>query len=117
MKLIKKADIILVTIILLIVILIGLFKNSGEGRIAVIYVDGKEYSRVDLETAKDENIKIGNVHIYADNRKIGITQSDCPCKVCVNSKPISKGGSVIACVPNKIVIEVKNIEKFDGVTG
>lgn len=117
MKLIKKADIILVAIILLIVILIGLFKNSGEGRIAVIYVDGKEHSRVDLETAKDENIKIGNVHIYADNGEIGIIQSDCPCKVCVNSKFIKRSGSVIACVPNKVVIEVKSGESFDGVTG
>ena len=117
MKLIKKADLFLVAIILLIVILIGLFKNSEERCVAVIYVDGKEYSRVDLETAKDEIINIGNVCIYADNKEIGIIQSDCPCKVCVNAKPIKRSGSVIACVPNKIVIEVKDSEKFDGVTG
>ena len=117
MKFIKKADLFLAGIILLFAILTGLVKLSQNECQAVIYVDGKEYSRVNLETAKDEIINIGNVRIYADNREIGIIQSDCPCKVCVNAKPIKRSGSVIACVPNKIVIEVKDSEKFDGVTG
>ena len=118
MRLIKKADIILVLIILVLVIVVGFFKNTDDPCIAVIYVDGKEYMRVDLEEVNDQIIEFDNMLIYAHDGKIQINGADCPCGVCLNSEAIDKPGSVIACVPNKVVIEViKNDNYVDGVTG
>ncbi len=118
MKLIKKADIFLIAVILLAVLLMGLFTNTNEPCEAVIYLDGTEYMRLDLDMKEEKIINIGNVCIYAYNGKIQINHSDCPTGVCVNSGAVYKHGSVIACVPNKIVIEVrKNNNYVDGVTG
>lgn len=118
-NLLKKADIILVAVVLLIsLIFLLLLKSDGKG-VAVIYLEGKEHSRIDLSDTKTEQIiNIGNVCIRAYDGEIRVISSDCPDKVCVNSGAVSKNGSVIACVPNKIVIAVeKNNNYVDGVTG
>lgn len=118
MKLIKKADIILIAVILLVVLVLCFFKDGDAPCEAVIYVDGKEYMRVSLDGIDEKTIDIGNVRIYAYNGEIRFVGSDCPCGVCVNSEAIYKAGSVIACVPNKVVIEVRESNNYvDGVTG
>lgn len=49
--------------------------------------------------------------------KADITEADCPDKVCVKQKPISKAGESLVCLPNKIIITVVEGEEneLDGV--
>ncbi len=116
MKLIKKADIILIAVVLLLVLLWFLLTPETENTLAVITVDGKAYKTIDLKSAKGEEIQVGNMLIYADNGEIWVLHSDCPDKLCENTGKIKRAGQVIACVPNKVVITIKGVEA-DGVTG
>ena len=118
MKLIKKADIILAAIVILATIVIGFAKNTDAPCEAVIYLDGKEYMRVNLQEEKEQIIQIENMRICAHNGKIQVLASDCHDKTCINMGEAEKNGSMIACVPNKIVIRiVKSDDGVDGVTG
>ncbi len=118
-NLFKKADIILVSVILVLCLLFALLTKNEDGGIAIIYLDGKEHSRIDLRDTKTEQIiNVGNVCIRAYNGEIQVISSDCPDKVCVNSGAVGKSGSVIACVPNRVVIAVVKSDNYvDGVTG
>lgn len=50
--------------------------------------------------------------------KADMTEADCPDKLCVHQKAVSKNGESIICLPNKVVIEVKSSEQsaYDAVT-
>ncbi len=119
-RFIQIADIILIVSVLICAFLFMTSKNTNDPCVAIIYVDGQEYKRIDLEkNIEDQLIEIGNVKIYVSgDGTVKVNQSDCPDKVCMNGGAISKAGSTIACVPNKIVITiVKNNNYVDGVTG
>ncbi len=105
-------------ILVLCLIFTLLIKTEGDA-VAIIYLEGKEHSRIYLADTENEHIiNIGNVCIRAYNGEIQVISSDCPDKVCVNAGAVSKNGSVIACVPNRIVIAVKKDgDHIDGVTG
>ena len=36
-----------------------------------------------------------------------MTDADCPDKICVNQKAVSRPGETIVCLPNKVVVEVE----------
>ena len=35
-------------------------------------------------------------------------EANCPDEICVHHKPISKNGETIVCLPNKVVVVIKN---------
>ena len=47
----------------------------------------------------------------------GLTEADCPDKLCVHQKAISKNHEMIVCLPNKVVVEVTGSEEngFDSI--
>ena len=44
--------------------------------------------------------------------------ADCPDKLCVHQKAISKDGESIICLPNQVVVEIESSEssEYDAVT-
>lgn len=48
----------------------------------------------------------GTVRVEIADGCVRVLASDCPNHTCVNTGPVSTGGSVIACVPNGVVIRV-----------
>lgn len=80
---------------------------------ALVIVDGATYRRIPLvsgapretftvETAGGKNI------IAVENGAIAVIDADCPARVCVRQGPISRPGEVIACLPHRLLIEVRN---------
>lgn len=117
-QLLKTADIVLIFVILLFALLWIGSRCTNEPCEAVIYADGKEYMRIDLEDSKAQTIEVNNVHIYIQDGRIEINGSDCPDGLCMNFSPIYTPGSTVACVPNRVVITiVANKNYIDGVTG
>lgn len=52
------------------------------------------------------------------NGKADMSDADCPDKICVSHKPISKTGESIVCLPHKIVVEIiSNDSKKEEHTG
>jgi|LSQX01.1.fsa_nt_gb hypothetical protein len=110
MKLIKKADIILIVLIVIAVLSFVLFNYfSGENLTAVVRVKGEIIEKVNLEKQKEPlKIVTENVTILCENGEIWFQESDCKDKLCVNCGKLSKRGSTAICLPNKTVIIVED---------
>ncbi len=107
----NKNDIILVvTVILLALIaLIFFWFFTDEGSYVVISIDGAEVSRYPL----NENFKTdivsqdGKVNtLVIDSGKAYISYAECPDKICVAHRKISREGETIVCLPHKLVIGI-----------
>ena len=49
--------------------------------------------------------KTTNLLVIKDG-KADVTEADCPDKLCVHQKAISKTNETIVCLPNKVVVQV-----------
>ena len=104
-------DVVLVIGIILIG-LVSLFfinKETKVPRDVVITVDSDEYASVPLQEERVE-IKIeekGMVVVIANN-KVVVEESTCKDKTCVKHKPIVSEGQSIVCAPNKVIVEIKS---------
>ncbi len=111
----KKGDIALI-IIAVIVLAIWLFP-SQSGEVVKVYVDGELYTSLPLDTDNATLIKseYGENSLVIRDKKVYVTDADCPDKLCEKSK-ISKSGSSIVCLPNRLSIIIeggKKDEKID----
>ncbi len=105
---IKKADIVLFTTLLLIsvsLLLTFVFLPKQSGNTLVITQNGKEIERISL--SEDKTVFIGENKVIIKDSKVHMEYAVCPDKVCVNEGQISKVGEVIVCLPQKIILEVK----------
>lgn len=107
----KKGDIILICVCLLVGLLLFLIPRSGD-RITV-YASGKVYGSYSLLT--DSVLTVNGVEIHIENGKVFVSDSPCKDKVCIKSGKINRGS--IACLPQKVVIVVSKAKMPDGVTG
>lgn len=104
------------------VVIIGLLlyialAGSG-GTIALITLDGEEYERIDLAEVEEPydlviRTEYGTNIVHVSPGAIGVSEADCPDKVCVNTGSISGGGIPIACVPHRLMITIESGE-IDG---
>lgn len=81
---------------------------------AVVTVDGEIIRRVPLARESDEIFTVATPHgenrIAVSGGKIRVEDADCPAKICVKSGAISEIGEVIACLPHKLLIEIREIK-------
>lgn len=103
---------IICIIVILSVFLFLLFKILGhDGKTAVITIDSEVINTINLETEKDMILKLKgheNIIIEVKDGKIRVLSSDCPDKICVKRGFISKAGESIICLPNKLIIEIRD---------
>jgi hypothetical protein len=76
------------------------------GAQAVVYGDGKELQRIDLQKEGDIALPGGKMVLAVKNGTVRVKQSDCHRQTCVHAGPIGSTGETIVCVPNKMVIEI-----------
>lgn len=107
-----------VVIIILVIITIG---SSGfaiynsqknyKNKYVEIEVKGKLYKKLPLDNSKREQIKVvtdlGENVIEIENSKVRIIDADCKDKICIKDGAISKPGSVLVCLPHKVVVQIK----------
>ena len=101
----KKRDIFVAVIILLAALLVG-----GVGRVLEkpahylrITVNGDVYGIYDLK--EDQEISIGDTNLCRI-MEVRMEDADCPDQICVKTAEISRDGSTIVCLPNRVVLEV-----------
>jgi hypothetical protein len=75
---------------------------------AVIFRDGKEIQRINLQKNAEIPLPGGKMTIAVEKGKIRVKQSDCHRQTCIHSGWIHSPGEAIVCVPNKTVIEISN---------
>lgn len=104
----KKNDYILIAVIVIIAAALFLIfgKMWSENAATVkVTVDGKEQGIYSLSKNQEIEINGTNVLVIREG-KADMVEADCPDKVCVNQKPISKEGESLTCLPNKVIVTV-----------
>ena len=118
---IRKADIILAIIL----IILGLFisyisvSDNREGTSVTVTIDGKPYASYPL--AEDKVIEISEKNhinkITIKNGTVSMTFSDCTNQDCVLHSPIHRTGETIVCLPHKLVVEITGDDyEFDAIS-
>ena len=107
---IKKADIILLIVILAVGIPLAVLSlSSGTGGDKVkISLNGKVYGTYPLH--EDRVIEVSEDghtnHITIKDGQVSMSYSTCRNQVCVNTGAISKTKDSIVCLPNRVVVEI-----------
>ena len=87
-------------------LLAGLY--SREGSRVVIRVDKEVFGVYDLTVDKTVPVTgegFSNILVIRDG-KADMTEADCPDRICVKHRPVSRVGETIVCLPHKVVVEV-----------
>ena len=86
-------------------------------KIVEITVDGVLFGMYDLSEEQTIDIE-GTNFLTIQDGKAQMSKADCPDKICVRHKAISKDGESIICLPNKVVVSIRGGEeaKADAVT-
>lgn len=90
--------------------------GESERKIAVIYQNGTEIERIDLNSV-DEPYEIlieskngGKNRIKVEHGGISMISATCPDKVCIHTGVIRNGVLPIICAPNQLVIKMETKE-------
>lgn len=111
----RKNDIILIIFVLAVATLIWvgyLLAHKKPGGKVVITVDKEVYATYDL--GSDTEVVVidddGNItnHLVIKDGIADMISADCPDKLCVHQKAISGNGEMIVCLPNKVIVTVKD---------
>lgn len=115
-KLLKKykSDFILIGSILIIalIVLVIIVFTAKSGKTVKVIIDGKEKYAYNLNENKEEIIFTGKNNefqntVVIENGEVFIKSANCPDKICVSHRKISKKGQTIVCLPHKLVVEVE----------
>ena len=117
----KKNDIILIGGILVLALLayagMTLFQGvNTHNAEAVVLIDGVEYGSFPLDTDTVERIELpdGSYNVLEIKEgKADVTEASCPDGICVNHRAVSRQKQSITCLPNKLVVEIRNGEVSD----
>lgn len=81
---------------------------AAPPRTALIYQDGCLLYQIDLRENRTVTLPAGGVTVRVQDGAVRIIESDCPKQICVSTGAIREPGQVIACVPNKTLVEIKS---------
>jgi hypothetical protein len=83
---------------------------SDGGNYAVIMVDGKEHSRIDLKNAKPSEFTVttpwGYNTVEVGNNRVRIKAASCPDQICVKEGWIGRVNEMSVCMPNRVYIKI-----------
>lgn len=116
----RKGDILVLGLLLAAALLSWLIPhmtgNDTPGSEVVVFRDGNEIGRYSL--SEDDTIAVrgtddGYNLILISGAAVRVTDADCPDKLCVRQRSISKSGESIICLPHKLVITIDSPEESD----
>lgn len=117
----KKNDFKLIILVLIIAVAAFLIHNFMGGKTAgtvTVKIDGKLMGTYSLVENQEIQINGGTNILVIKDGEADMIEADCPDKLCVKQKSISKNKENIICLPNKVIVEVVSDEdsEFDAVT-
>ncbi len=108
---VKKADIILIALLLLAGIglwLLFSLPSAADGDTVVITVNGEETGRYPLGEDREIPIRQGDsVNVVAiENGAVRMAEANCSGHECIRQGRIAKNGGSIICLPHRVVAEI-----------
>lgn len=91
-------------------------RDSGAARTASIYQDGELLCTIDLShVAEPYTFTIeapggGYNTVRVEPGKIGISEADCPDKICQKTGMIDTSSYPISCLPHKLLIKISSAD-------
>lgn len=119
-----KKDIIVISGVLLTALLLWLvprFLNKDTPAVVRVIQNGQEIASYPLTEDRtvtvlyyDENYNL----LFISGGEASVSDADCPDKLCVRARSISRNGESIICLPHKLVIQIDSKEEseLDAVT-
>ena len=124
-KLFRKNDILFAAAVLVtaVVVYLAVYGIGGsEGVTVQVMKDGEVYAEYplyeDRKVLLDYGQQEGMNVLVIENGSAAVTEADCPDKLCVKQRAVSRDGESIVCLPHKLVITVVGGEEaeYDGFT-
>lgn len=107
---IKKGDVILSAIIVLVAVALLLFNifSGSDGKRVRVTVDGEVYAEFNLSDEHTETVKTknGTNVVKIEDGKVSVIDADCPDKYCVEHIAIASSSETIVCLPHRMVVEI-----------
>lgn len=116
----KKTDLILIFVVLVIFVSLAiLFNHKKGGNVATVTHNGTIVDTIDL--SKDANYRYefeeGYNIVLVDDGKVRVIESNCTNQNCVNQGFVENTNDAIICLPHKICVTViSNDVTYDAVT-
>ena len=110
----KKKDICLILVFLMIAGLIYLFTRNGEvGNQVRITLDGKEYGTYSLTENREIPVQseYGCNIVQIKDGMVFMKDADCPDKYCIHQGKTARKNKSIVCLPHKLMVEVVEASK------
>jgi hypothetical protein len=113
----KWADILLIVSLLTVSFFFITVSKVTNGTVLIQY-ENKIIGRYPLDANKKIvfNGALGKMEIEIKNGRVRMIESKCPLHLCVKQGWISSPSVPIVCVPNKIIVYIKNSAKQDLIT-
>ncbi|PID82461.1 MAG: hypothetical protein CSB16_01160 [Clostridiales bacterium] len=116
----RKNDLVVIFIILVIALFtygVFYFLSGSDAEYVVVKVDGEEIFNHPLNEDIEKKIltEYGENILVVKDKKVYIRSADCPNKICVNHRAVSKPFESIVCIPNKLVVEIRSDDGRQGV--
>ncbi len=104
----RPGDIIIIALLALASAGSFVFLRSEPGRSVEIYADGVLQGSFPLQSGRRISIDgpLGVTVAEIDQGRVRIVSSPCPNHLCMRMGSISRGGSTIVCVPNRIMLRI-----------
>jgi hypothetical protein len=108
----KRLDFLLITVYITVSVLIGyvlLWGPSDAPEGVEIKVDNQlvaEYTLPTKEPIEFETDELGHNIVVIDGYDVYMKESDCPDQICVQQGTITKAGTLLVCLPNKLTVEI-----------
>lgn len=120
---IKKNDIIFIIVVLCTVFFIAVIfyrKQEETGTQVLITVQGQLYGEYSLKENQEVPIVTDGITtnlLMIEDGKAKMAEADCPDKLCVHQRAVSKKNETIVCLPNKVVVSIAGGEEseFDSI--
>ena len=106
----KKNDLILVLLVFAAagIFFSGhLFTSQKSAGVVEIQIDGKVVETLDLQKERAFKINGGTNTVQIENGKVKMAAANCPDQICVHQGFISTSLLPITCLPNRLVIRVR----------
>lgn len=107
-SLFRRADIIIILILLAVTALLFTIKENTKINQAVIITDGITVDTVIFSEISQPCTKSyeNGISVLIEKDGISVISSDCTGKNCINCGKLSNAGDMSVCIPNKTVIKV-----------
>lgn len=111
----RKWDALIIAVVIAAAALSVWFAFRSDGGEARVFVDGELRYTFPLSADGEYDILDGRMTIGVRGGEVYVVRSDCSEQLCVHSAPQSSEGSMIVCLPNRVVVVIGDRE-VDAVT-